>query len=1080
MIERSDVTADIVLLTVNKHEQTQLKEVFERRLDRKLTQMQGTSNEVYLDAGEVNSQRVVVAKSLIGSTGSGASFDTVTNIVADLSPRVIIAVGIAWGAKNADGQNIGDILISTRLREAQHNKATPGNITLRGTIESVNGTLLKTFLAAAENTGASAHEGLLISIETLFDDEQERDKLIAADQHQAIGGEMEGSGLLMALRRATDRRVDWLIVKAICDWGFKKNEDVLKKEKDQLIAAQNAAELCFYTISKFRLVPSLTNGRLNPPIFIASHQTNLTGAEPGAAQLMSSERSIAKTVQAYISKNSSFSLDVGFPIKHRDWAEKVIFELYKLSEELGSTKYFLYVHEGANQSKTLIYLTTNHYLKKGTPLIVLTEKPAALKESDRRKDNLKAVFSTENVFFIDDFGQQFLYKEHIQGFTPFNLPVYVESLSDTSLPGTPESALHQLKSWYSSVSAPLVVIKGHGGIGKTTLVKQFLDEIHSATPDTGILFIDSHEIIGELEAIIRSRQKIDDIYDFYHAQSVNQAGDTERLSKDLLSLSVDNGSLVIVLDGIDEVIAQLGAKFDTVSFINSISTIYSTNLQRAKVIITCRDYFWDSLQNVGPVKKIDLQPFSRSMAEEFFRKSLDTEAKVARALTMADKFALRPNGHADEVYIPYILDLIVYLIKQKTEFGDELLGESDIGSLLDTKIPNDFLVASVCQREIAKLHSLRVENQIEFFVQLSVAKDGHVSVYDVKALLARLPSQAEQIIDDTVERLKGHPLLIHADNKLFFRYDFFNEYFKSLYVAKYFLARNLDSLSQDFTEIVANYLRFDGEFMSTVCEHLTIDEDLLLFGIETVERLREGLSTLEARSRYKSLRACSAVFSLFLSLKRESGKGKFDMDTCSTLMKDFFAKDNEIHGFSLINVGSNTAVKPIFDFRGQVLQDCYFERYDFFWECAIDSETRFLNSTFKSLEPRKDIRPNFYVDTFGEGCETVGIAHLLSKEEEASSHHTNEVRDDLVRLFRLFYIRGNFYPQKQEYIRSKLFTGKYLPLLLKNRVIEVFIDPQKATLNQYRVTIDFAPITKRIEQGGPCIELDRVVRLFAK
>lgn len=249
-----EMSADIVLLTVNKHEQTQLAAVFEHRLGHRLAPIQGASNEVYLDAGEINGQRVMVAKSLIGSTGSGASFDTVTNILDDLSPQVIIAVGIAWGAKNADGQRIGDILLSTRLRDAQHHKVTAEEIIPRGTIESANGTLLKTFLAAADQTDKRTHEGLLISIETLFDDEQQRDKFIAADQHQAIGGEMEGSGLLMSLRRVRDRRVDWLIVKAICDWGFKKNEDPDKKEQDQINAARNAAELCVGTIDRFRLV----------------------------------------------------------------------------------------------------------------------------------------------------------------------------------------------------------------------------------------------------------------------------------------------------------------------------------------------------------------------------------------------------------------------------------------------------------------------------------------------------------------------------------------------------------------------------------------------------------------------------------------------------------------------------------------------------------------------------------------------------------------------------------------------------------------------------------------------------------
>ncbi len=91
-----------------------------------------------------------------------------------------------------------------------------------------------------------------------------------------------------------------------------------------------------------------------------------------------------------------------------------------------------------------------------------------------------------------------------------------------------------------------------------------------------------------------------------------------------------------------------------------------------------------------------------------------------------------------------------------------------------------------------------------------------------------------------------------------------------------------------------------------------------------------------------------------------------------------------------------------------------------------------------------------------------------------------EVRGRPGALIPSFYTRGNFYPQKQEYIRGKFFAGAYLPVLLKNRVIEEFVDPQKATIRQYRVTPAFVPIVKHIEQGGPCIELDRVAHLFAK
>jgi nucleoside phosphorylase len=1076
MTQNVKLHADVVLLTVNKHEQNELIASLEHCVNRELKLFQGESNEIYLDAGEVNGQHVLVAKSLIGSTASGASFDTVTNILADLSPQLIIAVGIAWGAKNKDGQKIGDILISTRLRDSQHHKITPDGIIPRGTIEAANGTVVKTFLQSATSLGKRASEGLMVSIETLFDDEEQRDRFIRADHDQVIGGEMEGSGLLMSLRKATDRRVDWLVVKAICDWGFKKNENPELKEQHQLIAAKNAAELVSATINAFRLV--------HPRTLVVPRSSLLT-SEPalpselgrGHTQAAPRERSIAKTVQAYIGNNSSFALDSGYPIKHKDWAEKIIFELYRLSEEIGSTKCFLYVHEDSNQSGTLIHLRKNRLLEKDVPLIVLTEKPLALKESQRRKENLGAIFGTPHVFFIDDFGWRFLYKEHIQGYVPYKLPVYIESLTDNSFSSGSESALRQLKAWYSSISAPLMVVKGYGGIGKTTLVKQFLDEIHAENDDTGILFIDSQEIIGELETIIRSRNKIDDIYDFYDAQSANQAGKVKRLSKELLSLSVDNGSLVIVLDGIDEVIAKLGARFDAVSFINSISTIYSTNLQRAKIIITCRDYFWDSLQDVGSVMKIDLKPFTLSMAEEFFRKSLDTEIKVAKALAIAKRFALKPKPDVTEVYIPYVLDLIVYLIKQKDEFGDAPVESMEGASLLNSTIPNDFLVASVCQREISKLHTISVESQVEFFVQLSVAKDGHISIYDVKSLLGRLPCEGKQAADETIERLKGHPLLICSGNKVYFRYDFFNEYFKSLYITKYFLAQDIKLLCNNFTEASANYLRFDGEFIKTVCERLILDDNLLLFGVETVARLREGLLSLDRSAAYKNLRACSAVFCLFLSLKRDGGASKFDLEHCTNLLNLFFGSKEEICGLVLINVGSNSAAKPIFDFRGRVLRDCYFERYDFFWECPISEGTRFYDSTLKSLEPRNNVRPSYHKNAFDTSCDTAGISHLLAKIKNSASHRMIEVKEDLVVFFRLFYQRGNFYPQRQDLIRSKAYCGKYLPTLIKKRVIEEYIDPEK--VNRYRVTSKFIPIVKHIEQGGPCIELERVVKMFS-
>lgn len=73
---------------------------------------------------------------------------------------------------------------------------------------------------------------------------------------------------------------------------------------------------------------------------------------------------------------------------------------------------------------------------------------------------------------------------------------------------------------------------------------------------------------------------------------------------------------------------------------------------------------------------------------------------------------------------------------------------------------------------------------------------------------------------------------------------------------------------------------------------------------------------------------------------------------------------------------------------------------------------------------------------------------------------------------------SGLYPQKQQYINSKIFTGKTLQILVKNGAIEDYIDKKKPTLRQYKVSDDYRGIQKFVDQGTPCIELDRILEFF--
>lgn len=789
------------------------------------------------------------------------------------------------------------------------------------------------------------------------------------------------------------------------------------------------------------------------------------------------QRSIATTVQLYIERNASYSIDVDYPKSHRDWNENIIFELFRISERFGSKKYFLYIHEHATQARTYGYLKKNKLLDDNHPTIVLTERPA-IKETERRKENIAQVFKTEHVFFIDEFGFDYLYCDYIQKYEKYNQSVFVESLSKEIVDET-NSALTILRRWYDSVAAPVMVLKGYGGIGKTTMVKQFLDDVYDSNRNIGLLFIDSNEIIDNLARIAKSEKKIDDLYDFYLAQSQGgQEAVAKNFSKDLLKLTVDNGNLIIVLDGLDEVIARLGAKFDVGSFINSILTGYSNNLERAKVVITCRDNFWRTQNDKAGISEITLAPFNEQLARMFFEKSFSSdEKKIAQAMAMAHKFALRKktDNTEESIYIPYVLDMIVYLI-QRQGTTDGNYAEVEVNSrFLTAEVSNDFLVSSVCGREIKKLANVGVDDQINFFIEFAVKS--RVSFYDIKALFQQATSIF--IDDDTIEKLKGHPLLACSDNAINFRYDFFYEYFKTLYIVRYFLEKSVTRLTPEMITILGSYVGFDNAFTRTTFPRLILSEELILFSLETIEKLNACLSEAGGAENGRIRAAISGVFMLLLTLQRAMSASGFDTASCTELLHQVFEHNGVLDGVSLVGVFGSDRAKPIFDFRGKKIKNSHFERYEYFWECPLDEDTKFTKSTFSKLEPRSGIKPKFFPTTFGKGCDTSDINDILNNRVKEIGDTLSLIRAQLIQLFKLFHYRGNFYPQKQEYIRSKVFTGKLLPILLKQKVIIEYTDPEKATLKQYRVADEYRPIVKQVEQGGASLELDRVVKMFA-
>ncbi len=99
--------------------------------------------------------------------------------------------------------------------------------------------------------------GLILSGEKLVDNIDFRDQLLEIEP-EAIGGEMEGSGLYAACQNA---KVDWILVKSICDWadGRKKSSD---SDTNQRNAAHNAASFVLHAL---KMAPLKQEGKKREP-----------------------------------------------------------------------------------------------------------------------------------------------------------------------------------------------------------------------------------------------------------------------------------------------------------------------------------------------------------------------------------------------------------------------------------------------------------------------------------------------------------------------------------------------------------------------------------------------------------------------------------------------------------------------------------------------------------------------------------------------------------------------------------------------------------------------------------------------
>lgn len=242
---------DLLLVTVTKVETKAVFDVFREATGQDAKPIP-LAEKVFHDLGTVNGTRVCLVQSEMGAGGLGAALQTVQKGIEAVSPSAVIMVGIAFGV-NEKEQKIGDILVSRQLvpydfqkvaTRARGRRREP-NFILRDDIAHCSPRLFDAFRGAEPYWNEQAihiHVGKVLTGEKLIDNLDYRKELVELVA-EAIGGEMEGRGLYVACQ---DKKVDWILVKAISDWADGKKRR--NKKARQELAALNAAKYILHVL----------------------------------------------------------------------------------------------------------------------------------------------------------------------------------------------------------------------------------------------------------------------------------------------------------------------------------------------------------------------------------------------------------------------------------------------------------------------------------------------------------------------------------------------------------------------------------------------------------------------------------------------------------------------------------------------------------------------------------------------------------------------------------------------------------------------------------------------------------------
>ena len=181
-----------------------------------------------------------------------ASITAISDVLTEHDFNAVIMVGICFGFDETK-QKLTDVVVSKYIQPYESVKISNGVLQNRNVRYEPDSEFVNKFLNynMPSNNNISYHPGTLLCGEKLLDDVLEKKKIISLfpNTKDFVGGDMESAGIASAMNNR--HKHNYIIIKGISDWGYKKNHNLGENEKNQLQfnAAYNAVRFAYEVLS---------------------------------------------------------------------------------------------------------------------------------------------------------------------------------------------------------------------------------------------------------------------------------------------------------------------------------------------------------------------------------------------------------------------------------------------------------------------------------------------------------------------------------------------------------------------------------------------------------------------------------------------------------------------------------------------------------------------------------------------------------------------------------------------------------------------------------------------------------------